>query len=599
MIKALIVSFLLLIFLLSGFNNLVFAEDNQFIVIVNPVRISSYTKDPVESLKSEYEIINKKSLPATWLVTFDVLDNSKMVGLIKMMNTKQEQGIFLEVTPNFARNAEVVYHNTGFWHHAEGVFLSGYTQEERQLLIDKVFTKFKEVFGYYPSSVGSWGTDGYSLSYIKDKYEITANLVCSDQFATDGYQIWGQPWQVPYYPSKYYSAVFASDLSAKLDVVNLQWAARDPLNGYYNSLFSTQDYLTTDKNLNTDYFEKLVRLYTDQSKNGFGQITVGLEADFSPDDYKKEFAKQMNLISSLRDKEGFNTLTMKDFSGWYREKYPDLSPPSYFETSDLLGGGTKAIWSQSPKYRIFYTIDAESKEITVRDLRFYGANLEDPYYYSPNRSFNLTLNIPSIVDEISFSESIKRFEPDTDNIIEKFTKEKFNPPLGGVLTKGLSSEAIHFFRQKKAILLLLIGRGWNHFKKVNYLIPQGEVYALNFLRSLPKGKVLVYDHECLQCEYHTKFKPPSLANIRGYVQKYGRHAVVYNKSIISNSAHNEPFYQPKIREEIKNELVSTKVKYIYLVKFESYFEKLPFSPGDLGVEKIFSNANAEIWRVVK
>lgn len=597
MIKALIVSFLLLIFLLSGFNNLVFAEDNRFIVIVNPVRISSYTKDPVESLKSEYEIINKKSLPATWLVTFDVLDNSKMVSLIKTMNTKQEQGIFLEVTPNFARNAQVTYHDTGFWHHAESVFLSGYTQEERRLLIDKVFTKFKEVFGYYPSSVGSWGTDSYSLSYIKDKYGITANLVCSDQFATDGYQIWGQPWQVPYYPSKYYSAVFASDLTVKLDVVNLQWATRDPFNGYYSSLFSIQDYLTTDKNLDTVYFEKLVRLYTDQSKNGFGQITVGLEADFSPDDYKKEFAKQMNLISSLRDKEGFNTLTMKDFSGWYREKYPDLSPPSYFETSDLLGGGTKAIWSQSPKYRIFYTIDAESKEIAVRDLRFYDVNLEDPYYYSPNRSFNLTLNIPSIVDEISFSESIKRFEPDTDNIIEKFTKEKFNPPFGGVLTKGLSSEAIHFFRQKKAILLLLTGKGWNYLKKVNYLIPQGEIYALNFLKNLPSGKVLVYDHECLQCEYHTEYKPPSFANIRGYVGKYGGHPAVYNNSIVSNSAYDEPFYQPKTREEIKNELISTKVKYIYLVKFESYFEKLPFSPGDLSVEKIFSNANAEIWRV--
>jgi hypothetical protein len=39
------------------------------------------------------------------------------------------------------------------------------------------------------------------------------------------------------------------------------------------------------------------------------------------------------------------------------------------------------------------------------------------------------------------------------------------------------------------------------------------------------------------------------------------------------------------------------VRYVYLVKFEGYEEKMPFSPGDLNVEKIFSNANAEIWRV--
>lgn len=577
----------------------VIAEDNRFIVIVNPVRMSSYTKNPLESLKSEYGIISKKSLPATWLLTFDVLDNSNMMSFIKSMNTKQETGIFLEVTSNFARNAKVGYHDTGFWHHAESVFLSGYTQEERRLLIDKVFSKFKDVFGYYPSSVGSWGTDSYSLSYIKDKYKITANLVCSDQFATDGYQIWGQPWQVPYYPSKYFSSIFAPDLTVKLDVVNLQWASRDPLNGYYSSLFSTQDYLTTDKELDTAYFEKLVRLYTDPSRNGFGQITVGLEADFSPEDYKKEYVKQMNLVSSLGSIEGFNVMTMKDFSSWYRKKYPELSPPSFFETDDLLGGGTKAVWSQSPGFRIFYTIDGANKEITVRDLRFYSSNLEDPYYNSPNRSFNLSLNIPSIVDEIGFSGSIRKFKPGTDNLIDKFTKGKFSPPVGGVLIKKLSSEAMHFFRQKKAILSLLLGKGWNYFKKINYLIPQGEVYALNFLRDQPQGKVLIYDHECLQCEYHTQFKPPALVNIRSYVQKYGGHSTIYNSSIISNSAYNEPFYQPKTREEVKKELVNTKVKYIYLVKFESYFEKLPFSPGDLGVEKIFSNANAEIWRVVK
>lgn len=60
---------------------------------------------------------------------------------------------------------------------------------------------------------------------------------------------------------------------------------------------------------------------------------------------------------------------------------------------------------------------------------------------------------------------------------------------------------------------------------------------------------------------------------------------------------NKLVFQAKTREEAKSELKKTKIKYVYLVKFESYSEKLPFSPGDLDVEKIFSNANAEIWRV--
>ncbi len=129
----------------------------------------------------------------------------------------------------------------------------------------------------------------------------------------------------------------------------------------------------------------------------------------------------------------------------------------------------------------------------------------------------------------------------------------------------------------------------NYFKKINYSIPQGEIYALNFLKKISSGKVLVYDNECLQCEYHTEYKLPSFANLRNYVQKYSGHQIIYNKSV----------FQAKTRGEAKTELKKTKAKYAYLVKFENYFEKLPFSPGDLGVEKIFSNANAEIWRVIE
>ena len=132
-----------------------------------------------------------------------------------------------------------------------------------------------------------------------------------------------------------------------------------------------------------------------------------------------------------------------------------------------MGTGIKAVWSQSPEYRLFYTIDPSTKEITVRDLRFYNTDLEEPYYFSPNRSFSLAINIPAIVDEISFKEGIKKFKTETDNIIDKFTKDKLIVPVQGVLIKGFSSEAMHFFKQKKAILSLLTGKGWNYFKKVN------------------------------------------------------------------------------------------------------------------------------------
>jgi len=61
--------------------------------------------------------------------------------------------------------------------------------------------------------------------------------------------------------------------------------------------------------------------------------------------------------------------------------------------------------------------------------------------------------------------------------------------------------------------------------------------------------------------------------------------------------YNSSIFKAKTRQEAQREFNKFKVKYVYLMKFESYFGKLPFSPGDSGIEKIYDNANAEIWRV--
>ncbi|MEK6882181.1 MAG: hypothetical protein AABY22_21365 [Nanoarchaeota archaeon] len=189
------------------------SESKKFITIVNPVRISKYNPDPTASFVAQYSVINRFHLPATWLFTYDALADSKLIDAVQKMDHQQEKGIFLEITPDFATAAGVTYHQSASWHFANSVFLSGYTQPERLKLIDTIFEKFKSIFGYFPTSIGSWWTDGYSLSYIKDKYGITANLGVSDQFKTDGYQIWGQYWSTPYYPSVYHPAVPATSLN--------------------------------------------------------------------------------------------------------------------------------------------------------------------------------------------------------------------------------------------------------------------------------------------------------------------------------------------------------------------------------------------------
>lgn len=609
--------FIAITFIFCISTNVLAGENQKYITIVNPVRISRYNRNPAQSLKNEYQAILSNNLPATWLFTYGSLKNKDILSITKNMDSSQEFGIFLEVTPTFAKDTNINYNDGGFWHHANSVFLSGYTKSERIIFIDKVFEEFKKVFGYYPKSIGSWWTDAFSLEYIKDKYGVVANLVCADQFLTDGYRIWGQPWQMAYYPSVNHPAVPASSEENKLDLINLQWASRDPLNGYDSSLYSTQDYLVTGKNLNIEYFKKIIDLYLNTKE--LGQITLGLEADLDESAYLGEYARQMEVIKKYAQ-DGVNILTMSQFYEKYKDIYPQVSPSTLVESEDFLGTNKKSVWFTSPNYRLFYVKDKDNDVIQIKDLRVYDKNFLDPYFSSPNYEFQLSINIPSVIDSIQNPDDIWYLPFDAEIITEdekiiikgkgikvpdriksntliKLKKNSnqleisFNPIImnntEGVIEKGYSSESLHFFRSIKSLLGLAKGKGWQFFKKVDYLIPQGEIYALNYLSSLPAGKVMVYDNECLQCSWHTQNKPIAFSNLRSYVKKYSNHRIEYNNSV----------FNAKNIEEAQKEFRKVSPNYIYLVKFEAHKEKLPFSPGDLGVRLIYSNANAEVWKV--
>lgn len=644
------------------------AETDQFISIVNPIRISFYTKDVSESVSTQYAIIKTHNLPATWLLTYDALTHEKLQKVLQSMDQNQEFGIFLEITPNFADAAEVTYNETGSWHHATSVFLSGYTQEDRRKFIDTVFDKFKNTFGYYPTSVGSWWTDAYALNYMKEKYDITANLGVSDQFSTDGYQIWGTYWSTPYYPSRIHAGIPGIN-DSRLDIVTTQWAHRHPYEGYFSSLYSTQDYKVAANQQPTKFFEDLVKLYGGQHNNNFGHITVGLEGDFNPADYAGEFTKQMKIVLDLSRSEEFEVLTMKDFSEWYKVRFPEKSPVQVIASDSLLDSDIKVWWYQSPYYRVGIRYNSESKQLTIFDLRIYFSNFKEPYFQIPNKDFILSSYIPSIFDEVSHKENIWTipalelkgvFNTDEsltftfsngymsfstsgvsmrgiDGIPPKVISTSYQPEMHNkditsmqfntgfvfdengytfkTLTEGAKRHLVRkrnlavalilvisiiilFIRikvtfKKKITLLILFCLGitlsysyWFQGNSSNYFVSQSEVDALNYLYTLPKGAVLIYDKECLGCEYHSTFKPAVFANERGYVSRFAK----------KKSTANQKIFEATDKEEAKRVFSQLDVEYIYLASYEGYKEKIPFSPGDLEIEKIYANAHSEIWR---
>jgi hypothetical protein len=650
-------------------------EGSEFINIVNPIRISEYTKDSVKSLEAEYEQVSKRNFSATWLISYDALVNQDISNFVKTMDSNQELGLFLEVTPKYSIDSGVTYNKSDSWHRARSIFLSGYTQSDRIKLIDQVFSKFKETFGVYPSSVGGWWIDSYSLEYMINKYNITANLGLADQFSTDGYQVWGGYWSTPFYPGKFHAGMPAANLDSKLNIVTLEWAPRDPLHGYSDdrdkaSLYSTQDYFTL--NIDDSYFKDLMDLYAGSHNNSFGQITVGLESDLDPEAYLGRYSKQMGIIDSFQKTNNYKVVNMRDFSVWYRGNFPSLSPSQVVEGKDLLNGSNdRAIWYQSPNYRIGLKIYPDQQKISVVDLRVYGDNFQEPYFKVPNQDLNLYINMPSVLDTmisptrkwdiktegaINFSGDHDNFKvsdnrgeifsfqntifysrtklPDFSDVehiqIKKSNGGYVNTPLkhwqngiSGKLINSLTPEAIHFLKLTKfklalvilivlllvyfllikislkskskktalvitpTTLIVLACIFWVNLHSRQFFVSQSEIDALEHLINLPQGKVLVFDRECLQCVWHSEFQPAVFINSRNYVSDISKQQVVQDSEILT----------VKDRVLGRQKIKDLKIKYIYLVKYESYVESLPFSPGDYNLEMIYENANATVWEV--
>lgn len=640
--------------------NLVYAQgaegENAFITLVNPVRVSAYTKDLVESLASQYSEVSKRNLPATWLFTYDVLVNPEVSDFVKKMDQKQDPGIFLEVTPNFAKSAGVAYNKTDSWHRSNSIFLSGYTQGDRKKLMDAVFEKFKSDFGYFPKSVGAWWVDSFSLEYMKTKYGITATLGCADQFYTDGYSLWGQYWSVPFYPSKFHAGIPARNTENKLDVVSFQWAARDPLNGYSGeraSSYSSQDYFT--RGLSEDYFEKLIRLYALKHNNQFGQITLGLEGDFPAENYKGLYARWMDIIQKESREENIIVTNMQDFSSWYRKTFPNLSPAQIIESDDLLGSNTKSIWYQSPAYRIGININQKNNEIKIIDFRVYQDNFEEPFYLTPNTQLNLYINTPSLIDEISNPQTVwqipflPKFEenkiifPSALNIpsllkkypllktkkdsknIEVEIVKSWPYPAEGLTFRSLPPQFFYLINsynlskpsniKRLAIILaaliiigLIIFRQKiykkRQFKKVSMgilvllllvIVLRSQIYSV----SQAETEALLY-LKTLKSGKVVVFDETCLKCI--WHSKYMPAALANNRGYVSEVSrkpiiYNRSIFTAKDRPTGKKILDSLKAKYIYVVKYENYTEALPFSPGDYNVDLIYENANAQIWKI--
>lgn len=388
----------------------------KFITIINPVRPRSLWVDPsINSLEEQLNAVKNKNLPATWLLQYETLFDQEIISTLKDQKD-QELGAFLEVSEKWATEAGVSYKVAqGDYYRPDKVFLSGYSPADRIKLVDTYFSQYRKIFGKSPQTVGAWYIDAPTQEYL-GKLGVTTALTLSDQFNTDAASIWGKYFAMPFYPSRRSSLEPAKNQSDKIPLVNLQWAQRDPVDSYGKDIkdsrqsFQANDYI--NNGFDFSYFKNLMSTYLDNQKTDFLEVTIGLEAGQEAVLFAPEFARQLDTISRVVDEDQVKAVTASQFSVWYQNKYPGISPAHFVEKD-------QSFWFMSQKFRA--AIFKEGENFLLKDLRYYQGMPFRDYFYADGDQF-LDRKVNAVVDNVLYGNQINLGQSKTISIEEHFDR---------------------------------------------------------------------------------------------------------------------------------------------------------------------------------
>ena len=158
----------------------------------------------VEPIEEQIKLIDRYGFKATFLLQYDALLTPEYINLMKALDpNRYEIGLWYEIPRPLCEACGLPWTSELLWDpRCFCDFPVGYTKEQREMLIDEAFRKFKEVFGYYPRSMGSWFYDTHTIRHIEAKYGLDALCNCKEQYGTDGYTLWGGYYGQGYYPAK-------------------------------------------------------------------------------------------------------------------------------------------------------------------------------------------------------------------------------------------------------------------------------------------------------------------------------------------------------------------------------------------------------------
>ena len=357
----------------------------NFVRDIEP-RIESITPEVLfETTRLEAEAIHQYGFHGTWLLQYDALIDARYQDMMREeMAHGCEVGGWWEITQPHVEAAGYEWRGRYPWDwHADKGFAVGYTQEERERLVDVYMEKFKEIFGCYPNSIGSWFIDAHTLAYMREKYNIEGCCMCRDQVGTDGYTLWGGYWHGAYYPSRVNAYMPAQTEAGQIDLPVFRMLGSDPLYQYSAGVGgSIQSVCTMEPTYvnaqKPEWVAWYLRCQTEDPALGYTYFQAGQENSFTWPVFQRGYEVQLPQIAQLQKDGKLRVETLIETARNFRKQYSTTPATACTAMSDYTDRDGKTIWFNSRFYRT--NILWQGDRMTVRDIHLFDERVVSPYY---------------------------------------------------------------------------------------------------------------------------------------------------------------------------------------------------------------------------
>lgn len=342
------------------------------------------------TVEHQIDLMNKYDIKGSFLIQYDALIEPAYQKLLKeKVSPGTEIGGWWEITEPHVKDAGIKWRGRYPWDwYANVGFSTGYTPKEREKLVDVYMAKFKEIFGEYPKSVGSWFIDSHSLAYMRDKYGIEASASCRDQIGTDGYNLWGGYWQGGYYPSRKNFFIPAQTRENQIDVPVFRMLGSDPIAQYDSGLGGQHQKVFTLEPVYGNvggshdwvdwFFEKMIY---DPAMN-LSYFQAGQENMFTWPRMRYGLEYQFPQLARLARKGDIRLETLGETGRAFSAAH-QMTPPSAISAMNGFGTDSldRTVWFNSKNYRL--NLMWEGEKMFVRDIHLFDENQESLYLKTP------------------------------------------------------------------------------------------------------------------------------------------------------------------------------------------------------------------------